>query len=166
MLVIAIYVILVWIYPKFKFTKLVNTLILIALLIILVVSHYTFAHEPIFNWLKEVFHLGRNHFDRFGHFFQGPIVAFLARELMVRKSPLRSGKWLYFLSLCVSMAAGVVNEFAEWGGAAFRHEGMNSPYIDAQGDLWDAQWDMFMSFIGANITLILFSKYHDGLLKD
>lgn len=165
-IVIVAFIIMAWVYPKFKFTKLVYTLAFVAFLILLIAAHYTFSQQPTFNWLRQVFHFNRNHFDRFGHFFQGPTVAFIVRELMVRKSPLKGGKWLYFISLCVSMAAGTVNEFIEWGAAAYRHQGMNSPYIDAQGDLWDAQWDMFMSFIGANITLLLLSKYHDRLLKD
>ena len=39
----------------------------------------------------------RNHYDRLGHFAQGFVPAILAREMMLRRTPLKPGGWLFFL---------------------------------------------------------------------
>jgi putative membrane protein len=48
-----------------------TTLIALHICILCVGGHWTYAHEPVFNWLRDYFHWSRNHFDRLGHFAQG-----------------------------------------------------------------------------------------------
>ncbi|MBC7821945.1 MAG: DUF2238 domain-containing protein, partial [Planctomycetaceae bacterium] len=73
-------------------------------LILILGAYYTYARVPFGEWLREWFHLSRNHYDRFGHFAQGFVPAILARELLLCRSPLVSGRWLFFLVVCVCLA--------------------------------------------------------------
>jgi putative membrane protein len=34
-------------------------------------------------------------------------------------------------------------------------------FLGSQGDVWDAQWDMFLALLGALIALPLLSPHHD-----
>src|SRR6266404_1947017 len=62
---------LVALYDRFRFTTLVYTLILLHCAILFVGGHYTYAEVPLFNWIRDHFHLLRNDYDRVGHFAQG-----------------------------------------------------------------------------------------------
>ena len=77
-------------------------------------GHYTYAEVPLFNWLRDTFGLSRNHYDRVGHFAQGFIPAILTREILIRRTPLRPGKWLTFLSVAVCLAFSAFYELVEW----------------------------------------------------
>src|SRR5687768_14503635 len=95
---------------RFRFTRLAYTLIAVHACILMVGGRYTYAEVPAFNWLRDAFHLSRNHYDRVGHFAQGFVPAILAREMLLRTSPLRPGKWLFFLVVCVCLAISAVYE--------------------------------------------------------
>jgi len=34
-------------------------------------GHYTYDEVPLFNWIRDHFHLARNDYDRVGHFAPG-----------------------------------------------------------------------------------------------
>ncbi|CAN5612457.1 hypothetical protein BH18VER1_BH18VER1_22640 [soil metagenome] len=68
---------------RFRFTPLLQTLIALHMLLLIVGGHYTYAEVPLGHWLADIFHLGRNHYDRFGHFAQGFVPALIAREVIV-----------------------------------------------------------------------------------
>jgi putative membrane protein len=76
------------VYPRFRLTPLVSTLIAIHAVILMVGGRYTYAQVPFGFWMPEAFGLARNHYDRIGHFAQGFVPAMVAREILVRKSPL------------------------------------------------------------------------------
>src|SRR5687767_424464 len=86
---------LVVLYARgFRLTPLVYVLITIHAVTLMVGGKYTYAEVPAFNWLRDALHLSRNHYDRVGHFAQGFVPAMIAREVLLRTSPLRPGKWL------------------------------------------------------------------------
>jgi len=101
-------------FARFKFTPLTYRLVFIHACILLIGSHYTYQLSPPGLWFKDLFELERNHFDRLGHFAQGFIPAMIAREILIRRSPLVPGKWLFFIVLCICMAISVWYEFLEW----------------------------------------------------
>src|SRR3954465_14407039 len=94
-------------YPRFRFTPMVNTLIALHMMVLMVGGRYTYAQVPLFNWVRDQFHLSRNHYDRVRHFMQGFVPAMITRELLLRTSPLRPGKWLFTLVLgsCMGLSA-------------------------------------------------------------
>jgi len=157
-------VILVAVYGRFKFTNLTYSLIWIHALILIVGGHYTYAEVPLFNWLKEVLDLSRNHYDRVGHLAQGFIPAIVAREILLRTSPLRQGKWLFFIVVCICLAISASYELVEWGVAELTGSAADA-FLGTQGDVWDTQWDMFLAFCGAISSLIGLSGLHDQQLR-
>lgn len=158
-------IVVISIYKKFKFTSL--SYIIIALLSILtfIGGHYTYSEVPLFNWIKEEFHLHRNHYDRFGHFLKG-LLAIVIREILLHKTPLKKGAWLSGISLSILLAIAALYEIIEWLSTKIpKSKELSKDFLGMQGDKWDAQWDMFFAFIGSILALLLFTKLHDRLLK-
>lgn len=155
--------ILVATYRRFPLTPLLYTLLAIHALILIVGGHYTYARVPLGFWAQEVFGFARNHYDRLGHFAQGFIPAMLARELLLRTSPLRPGRWLFVLVTAVCLAISACYEFIEWWAALVGGHNAEA-FLGTQGDVWDTQWDMFMALIGAITAQLLLAKAHDRAL--
>jgi putative membrane protein len=88
--------ILIAVYSRFQFTPLAYRLIFLHCLILMLGAHYTYARVPVGFWVQDLLSLSRNHYDRLGHLAQGFIPAILAREVLLRRSPLDPGKWLFF----------------------------------------------------------------------
>src|SRR5438270_9126976 len=106
--------ILASVYPRFRFTPLVYTLVCLHAMILMVGGHYTYARVPAFTALQRYLHLARNDFDRVGHFAQGFVPALIARELLLRTSPLRPGKWLITLIILSCLGISALYELFEW----------------------------------------------------
>jgi putative membrane protein len=153
-------VILVAVYPRFRFTNLVYTLILMHAVVLLVGGHYTYSEMPWFNWLRDTYGLSRNYYDRVGHVFQGFVPALVSREILLRKSPLQRGKWLFFIVVCVVVAISAFYEILEWWVAAASGEAATA-FLATQGDVWDTQWDMFLALLGGMGALVAMSRWHD-----
>src|SRR5215204_4054952 len=136
---------------RFPLTPLVYRLLFVHALILMLGGHYTYAKVPLGFWAQDALGLARNHYDRVGHLAQGFVPAMLAREVLLRRSPLQRGKWLGFLVVCVCLALSATYELIEWLDAV----------LGTQGDVWDTQWDMFMALIGATSALLLLSRVHD-----
>ena len=151
-------------YPRFRFTDLAYVLMAIHACILMVGGHYTYAEVPLFHWVRDSFHLARNDYDKVGHFAQGFIPAILTREILLRTSPLRPGKWLSFLTVSVCLALSAVYEFIEWWVALATGESAEA-FLGTQGYVWDTQSDMLYAAIGAIVSLALLSRVHDRMLQ-
>ena len=145
---------------RFPLTTLAYVLIAVHAAILMVGGRYTYAQVPLFNWIRDAFHLARNHYDRLGHFAQGFVPAIVGREILLRKSPLRRGGWLFFLVTCVCLAISVVYELIEWSAAATSGSAADA-FLGTQGDPWDTQKDMLLAGIGAIVAQLLLSRFHD-----
>ena len=143
---------LVWVYPRFRFTTVAYVLVWVFSLILMTGGHCTYAEVPIGNWARDAFGLSRNHFDRLGHFFQGVIPAMLARELLLQTSPLRPGKWLFVLCVSIALAISASYELFEWQYAVRFGGKQAEDFLGSQGDIWDAQKDMFMALVGSLVS--------------
>ncbi|MFQ6022447.1 MAG: DUF2238 domain-containing protein [Acidiferrobacterales bacterium] len=157
-------VILAATYPVFRFTRLVYMLIWMHAVILMVGGHYTYAEVPLFDWIKEVLGLARNHYDRVGHFAQGFFPAIIAREILIRLSPLRPGKWLFAIVTCVCLAISAFYELIEWWVALATGSAAES-FLGTQGDVWDTQWDMFLALCGAITSQLLLGRLHDRVIE-
>lgn len=158
--VLIVLPILVVTYRYFVFTPLVYVLILIHALILLIGGHYTYAEVPWFNWLRDAYELSRNYYDRLGHFAQGFVPAMVAREILLKKSPLVPGRWLFFIVSCICLSISAVYEFIEWWVAAYE-DGAADAFLGTQGDIWDTQWDMLMALVGAVTAQAFLATFHD-----
>jgi len=139
-------------------------LIFLHSLILMLGAHYTYARVPPGFWFQEWFDLSRNHYDRLGHLAQGFVPAILAREVLLRRSPLQPGKWLFFLVTCVCLAISACYEFLEWGTALAGGESADA-FLGTQGDIWDTQWDMFLALLGAMTAQATLARLHDRQLR-
>ena len=148
---------------KFRFTTLIYSLICVHACILFVGGHYTYAEVPLFNSLRDHFHLARNHYDRLGHFAQGFVPAMITRELLLRTSALKQGKWLFFLSFCVCLAISAFYEIFEWRVAVATGSAADA-FLGSQGDVWDTQWDMTFCSFGALTALLALTGLHDKQL--
>jgi putative membrane protein len=156
--------ILVVTHRRLPLTPLLYRLLFLHALILIVGGHYTYERVPLGTWVRDIFQLQRNHYDRLGHFAQGFVPAILAREILLRYSPLAPGKWLFFLVVSVCLAFSAFFEMIEWWAALLGGESTNA-FLGSQGDVWDAQWDMFWALIGAITAQIILSRRHDQELK-
>jgi putative membrane protein len=152
-----------WGWRRFPLTRLLCWLLVLHAFVLLYGGHYTYAETPLGNWFRDTFALSRNNYDRLGHFFQGFVPAILVREILLRRTPLRSGGWLFFLVSGVCLAFSAFFEFIEWWSALALGAAADA-YLATQGDVWDTQWDMFMCLIGALAAQLLLSRPHDRQL--
>src|SRR5262249_14395650 len=128
--------------------------------ILMIGGHYTYARVPLGFWMRDLLHFTRNNYDRIGHLAQGFVPAIVAREVLIRRTPLRSGGWLFYIVFSICLAISACYEFVEWwaallGGAAA------TDFLGTQGDPWDTQWDMLMAAIGSIAAQLLLSRLHD-----
>ncbi|HEX6985358.1 MAG TPA: DUF2238 domain-containing protein [Planctomycetaceae bacterium] len=145
---------------RFPLTPLLERLLALHAVFLAVGGHYTYTRTPPGEWLQEWLDLSRNPYDRIGHFLQGFVPAILAREVLLRRSPLGRGTWLAFLVVCVCLAFSAFFELLEWWAAVFTGAGREGALAE-QGDPWDTQWDMFSCLLGAVASLVLLSRRHD-----
>lgn len=157
--------ILAIIYPKFKFSNIVYIFVAIHSVILIIGGHYTYAKNPFFDWLQVTFDLSRNYYDRLGHIAQGFFPVIIIRELLLRKTKLERGKWLFFIVVSVVLAVSASYELLEWQAAVTFSPETGDAFLATQGDIWDTQWDMFLALIGSAASLLLFSKVHDGQME-
>jgi putative membrane protein len=151
-------------YRRFPLTPLLYWLIAGHAAILMIGGHYTYARVPAGFWVQELFELSRNHYDRLGHLAQGFVPAILAREILLRTSPLRRGKWLFFLVTCACLAFSAFYEMIEWWAAVLGGAEADA-FLATQGDVWDTQWDMFFALIGALAAQLLLGGIHDRALE-
>ena len=151
-------------YKKFRLTNLTYTLILIHCIILMVGGHYTYAEVPLFDWIKNIFDLQRNNYDKLGHLAQGFVPAIIAREVFIRKSVIRKISWLNFFVVCFCLALSAFYELVEWL-VAITAGGSSEAFLGTQGYVWDTQTDMLGALVGAILALVLLSKVHDKQLR-
>lgn len=138
---------------RFRFTRLVYTLILVHAVILMIGGHYTYARVPAGDWVSNAFHLGRNHYDRLGHFAQGFVPALIAREIFLRQGVVRRRGWATFLAIAVCMGISACYELFEYGVAVASGTGA-ADFLGGQGDPWDTQNDMLMCLIGSSVAML------------
>ncbi len=151
--------VLAFTWRKFPLTKLLYRLIFVHGLILILGGAYTYALVPLGFWMQDWFGFTRNNYDKIGHFAQGFIPAIAVREVLLRTSPLKRGKWVAFLVVSVCLAVSAVYELIEWWAAVIIGEDADS-FLGTQGYAFDTQSDMFLALMGAIVALVLLSKLH------
>ncbi|MFT3781271.1 MAG: DUF2238 domain-containing protein [Nibricoccus sp.] len=161
---------------RFPLSTLLLVLIWLHVVVLLVGGHYTYARVPLFDWIRDATGGTRNDYDKVGHFVQGFVPAILAREILLRTSPLGGGtttpsgtaitkpsRWLGFLVVCVCLAFSAVYELVEWLTAVLTGTAADD-FLGTQGYAWDTQTDMAWALVGAIVAVVLLSRIHDRSL--
>lgn len=148
---------LIFTYKKFQFSDLSYLLICVYLCLHVYGSKYTYAENPFGYWLKDYLDLARNHYDRIVHFSFGFLLAYPMREMFL--------KWLYFptwvawtLPIEITLSISGFYELIEWAVADIFFKAQGDAYLGTQGDIWDAQKDIFLAFSGAIIATTIVSS--------
>ena len=152
-------------YPRLPLSHFVYVGTFLHLLVLVYGGYYTYALTPLGNWARDTFDLSRNHYDRLGHVALGVFPAFLTREVLLRRTPLQRGGWLTFLVCSVVLAIGAFWELLEWWTTLVAASDVGQAFLGSQGDVWDAQWDMFLALLGALLALLLFARPHDRSMQ-
>lgn len=152
-------IVLIWTYRRFPLTPITYFFLWIAFMIMAVGGHYTYQGVPLFNYIKDAWHLSRNHFDRVGHAFQGVVTFLFIREVFFRKNVVKK-QWVSLIALGLAFALSASYELIEFV-PVYLIKGDVENFLGLQGDRWDSLWDMFWALTGALLILIFFRKTHN-----
>lgn len=143
-------------FKKFQFSDLSYLLICVYLCLHVYGSKYTYAENPLGYWLKEVFDAERNHYDRIVHFSFGFLLAYPMREVFLKwfQYP-KLVSWILPIEITLSISA--FYELIEWAVADIFFQAQGDAYLGTQGDIWDAQKDIFLAFSGAILATTIVS---------
>ena len=135
-------------FKKFQFSDLSYLLICIYLCLHVYGSKYTYAENPFGYWLRDFFNASRNPYDRIVHFGFGFLLAYPMREQFLKwwKYPKRL---CWILPIEITLSIGALYEIIEWAVADLFFTAQGDAYLGIQGDIWDAQKDIFLAFAGA-----------------
>lgn len=163
------YIILIRSVRSFPLTQLNYAIIFIGSILMLTGAYYSYSDVPMFEYLKIIFDFERNHFDKLVHFFQGLTVTLISREIIIRLTSLNSLLWANFFAMISAAAFAAIWEVIEWVFVLLVvSQGVIEPvygFLGEQNDAWDAQSDMFFAIIGAGFAILVFSRFHDRLIK-
>jgi putative membrane protein len=150
-LTVIFVVLLLATFRKYQFSDLSYLLICVYMCLHVYGSKYTYAENPFGYWLMETFDTSRNHYDRIVHFSFGFLLAYPMRELFLRwlKYP-STASWV--LPIEITMSISAFYELIEWAVADIFFKAQGDAYLGTQGDIWDAQKDIFLAFLGAIIA--------------
>jgi putative membrane protein len=147
---------------RFPLTPLLYRLLAAHAVVLMVGGHWTYADVPLGEWVKD-WTGGRNSYDKVGHFAQGFVPAILAREVLLRRSPVPRGPWLSLFVVSVCLAFSAVYEMLEWWAAVIGGSRADA-FLGTQGYVFDTQSDMFLALVGAVAALALLGRVHDRQL--
>jgi putative membrane protein len=155
-LVFVFLLFLIGTYNKFKFSDLSYLLICIYLCLHVYGSKYTYADNPFGFWLQDFFDLSRNHYDRIVHFSFGFLLAYAMREMFLKW--LNYPRWVaWLLPIELTLSISGLYELIEWAVADLFFKAQGDAYLGTQGDIWDAQKDIFLAFFGAILATTIVS---------
>lgn len=142
-------------YKSFKLSDLSYLFIVVYLCLHIYGSKYTYAENPFGYWLKDAFHFERNHYDRIVHFSFGFMLTYPMRDFFLNK--MEFPNWVgWVLPVEITLSFSCLYELVEWAVADIFFPSEGVAYLGTQGDVWDAQKDMFMAFCGAVIIMTIF----------
>jgi putative membrane protein len=137
----------------FRLSHLSYTAMFIFMVAHIVGTHWTYQETPFGYTLAQWFgETRRNHYDRLIHFLFGLCFAYPVREVCLRIADMR-GFWGLYIPFDVTMAMSALFEILEMALAITIGGDQGTDYIGSQGDVWDAQKDMFLAGVGALLTI-------------
>lgn len=155
-LVFVFLTILALTFRRFQFSDVSYTFIFVYLCLHVYGAKYTYAENPFGYWLKDYFHFERNHYDRIVHFSFGFMLAYPMRDFFLNK--MKFPEWVgWVLPVEITLSFSCLYELIEWLVAEVLFPEQGTAYLGTQGDVWDAQKDMFMAFCGAVIIMLIVS---------
>ncbi|MBI2631712.1 DUF2238 domain-containing protein [Candidatus Pacearchaeota archaeon] len=147
-------IIIVLLSKWFRFSKLSYSLFYLFMFMNVIGSHYTYSEVPFGFWLEGFLGITRNHYDRIIHFSFGFLLAYPLREVYIRVGNYK-GFWALMAPIIMVLGLSAVYELLEWWIAVIFGGDLGIAYLGSQGDIWDAQKDMFLAGFGSIITMFI-----------
>lgn len=139
---------------RFQFSDRSYACIFVFLVLHVYGAKYAYADNPFGFWLKEHLHTVRNPYDRLVHFSFGFLLAGPMRDLFLNRFNVSSrASWILPVEVTLSLSA--LFELIEWSIADVFCPAHGQNYVGTQGDIWDAQKDMFMATCGAALVMLI-----------
>ena len=151
---------LIWSYRRLPLSNLACGLLFAFGVLHEIGAHYQYSDVPYEQWfstisggrsLDAMLGFERNQYDRLVHFMYGLLITPVAAEVIAARVRLR-GFWLFLLPVTFMMSHAMIYELIEWFAASVFADDVGQAYLGTQGDVWDAQKDMFMATIGSLIA--------------
>jgi putative membrane protein len=144
-------------YLYYQFSDLSYLLICVYLCLHVYGSKYTYADNPFGYWLQDTLQTARNPYDRIVHFSFGFLLAYPLREIFLNW--LKFPVWVsWALPIEITLSVSGLYELIEWGVADVFFPAQGDAYLGTQGDVWDAQKDMFLATLGAVLATTIVSS--------
>lgn len=144
------------------------THVVVFLLLHLFAAHWTYSDVPYDQWLAAigvdssgVLGGSRNMFDRFVHFAFGLLVVRPIVELESNNAGVHR-RLAYRLAILFVLASSAAYEIFEWTLAIMISPEAAAAYNGQQGDMFDAQKDIWMATAGAILGLLLLNRQYRG----
>ena len=141
------------------------------LILHLFAAHWTYSDVPYREWLAalgvdstEALGSSRNMFDRFVHFAFGLLVVRPIVELESNNAGVHR-RLAYRLAILFVLASSAAYEIFEWTLAILISPEAAAAYNGQQGDIFDAQKDIWMATAGAILGLLLLNRQYRGWRK-
>ena len=155
-LTFAFIIALIVTYRKYQFSTLTYLLVCVYLCLHVYGSKYTYAENPFGFWLQDYLNLGRNHYDRIVHFSFGFLLAYPMREMFLKAFNFK--RWVaWLLPIEITLSISAFYELIEWAVPDIFFKAQGDAYLGTQGDIWDAQKDIFLAFVGAILATTIVS---------
>lgn len=153
-LTLSLLIFLVAFYNIFRFSDTSYTLIFLFLLLHVFGSQYQYSENPFGEWLQHQLNHSRNHYDRLVHLGFGLLLSYPIHEVLLRGFKLNL-ILSYLLPIELVLSLGAIYELAEWAVADLLYNGTEQgmDFLGMQGDIWDAQKDIGLGFLGSVIAI-------------
>lgn len=157
---VAALVWLIWSYRRLPLSNLACGLLFAFGVLHEIGSHYQYSDVPYDRWfaaisgghsLDAMLGFERNQYDRLVHFLYGLLITPVAAEVIAARVRLRDF-WLFLLPVTFIMSHSLIYELIEWFAASVFAGDVGQAYLGTQGDVWDAQKDMFLATVGSLIA--------------
>jgi putative membrane protein len=147
-------------YRQFPLSGLTYALIVLHCWVLMIGGKWTYAENPVFEWLKEPLGWERNNYDKLDHLMQGFVPVIVTREVLLRLRVVRGRAWLNVVAVSMCLALSAIYELVEWWVSVATGESVDA-FLGTQGYTWDTQSDMLMCWVGAVLGLLLLSRLSD-----
>jgi len=117
-------------------------------------AEYKYTDVPLGEWMKPWLGTTRNHYDRVMHFSYGLLLSYPIQEWFTRVVGVTS-RWRYLLPFETTLAFSAGYEMLETFAASILSPERGEEFVGMQGDMWDAQKDMFLAGLGAVTAMLV-----------
>jgi len=114
-------------------------------------AHYKYSDVPLGEWMKPYLGTTRNSYDRVIHFGYGLLCGYPLQELTMRTGV--RNRWRYIVPIALTLAFSSIYEMLEAWMATILTPERGEEFVGMQGDMWDAQKDMFLAGAGAVMAM-------------